>query len=201
MGHTTTLYGNSATSYADAIAAGNTIITEQFSVSSAPIADLLSFMNTGGRLIALGDSFIDTQLINPLFGTSLTIGSNPSAANWTKTAAAAGTTFADDPNAINWVSSTHSVVAGALPAGSTTFYDDPTWGTQVFRTAVGMGDFFYIGHDYCCGAFDREDTYLAVLDSAIRFSDSSVPIPLPAGLPLLLGGLGGLALFRRKRQA
>jgi hypothetical protein len=30
---------------------------------------------------------------------------------------------------------------------------------------------------------------------------SPTPVPLPAGLPLLLAGLGGLAVLRRKRAA
>ncbi|HLS18894.1 MAG TPA: VPLPA-CTERM sorting domain-containing protein, partial [Paracoccaceae bacterium] len=32
-------------------------------------------------------------------------------------------------------------------------------------------------------------------------SDSAAVIPLPAGLPLLLSGIGGLALLRRRRNA
>lgn len=38
------------------------------------------------------------------------------------------------------------------------------------------------------------------LDGAIDPVDPPAPVPLPAGLPLLLAGLGGLAVFKRKAK-
>lgn len=49
------------------------------------------------------------------------------------------------------------------------------------------------------GTPPRDRTFLTATPSgALTAFDTPAPIPLPAGLPLLLAGLGGLALFRRR---
>jgi hypothetical protein len=39
------------------------------------------------------------------------------------------------------------------------------------------------------------------VDAIVKYLEDPSPVPLPAGLPLLAGGLGLLALSRRRRQA
>jgi hypothetical protein len=39
------------------------------------------------------------------------------------------------------------------------------------------------------------------VDAIVKYLEDPSPVPLPAGLPLLAGGLGLLALTRRRRQA
>ena len=42
---------------------------------------------------------------------------------------------------------------------------------------------------------------MASLDLTLTYEDDVAAVPLPASLPLLLAGLGGIAVFRRRRSA
>lgn len=60
------------------------------------------------------------------------------------------------------------------------------------------------GEDFNWGAFglNNGEAYGAIVSANFELiSDSAAVIPLPAGLPLLLSGIGGLALLRRRRNA
>ncbi|WP_120500816.1 VPLPA-CTERM sorting domain-containing protein [Roseovarius sp. EL26] len=205
-GHTLTRYEDTTTAWGNAIAAGDTIIVEQSGDdgAGANLAALDSFVSGGGRLIVFGGSG-NQDLLDALFGGNLTdaLGYTNS---FTKTAAAAGTTFADDVATLVGLSSTHSL-GGALPTGSTVFYEGSTGGSTgnpiVTRTTKGAGDVFYLGFDFCCAGTDQQrNDWAQVLDSAITFDGGDVStIPLPATGWLLIAGLGGVASLRKRKKA
>lgn len=198
LGHTTTKFSGD---YTGAIAAGpDVLIIEQdaHSTAASVITGLTSYMTGGGRVILAGDSDAD-GFINALFGSSVAI-SFSTGTYALDAGAAAGTTFEGGPASLGSPSSSHAVSAGALPGSSEVFYSG-TGGDQVFRTAVGAGDFFYIGWDFCCsGGPGTLDGYYDVLESAITFGSAS-PVPAPAPLGLLaLGLMGVIAINRRKAR-
>ncbi|MGP6088227.1 VPLPA-CTERM sorting domain-containing protein [Antarctobacter jejuensis] len=200
LGHTSILYTDTSTGYSAALASGvDFLIIEQDAEDAAPIAALQSFMSAGGRIIQLGGS--GSGFHNALLGgaISYTYSYDPSR-TWAKQAATAGTSFADDPASIAGLSSYHSVTSG-LPAAATVFYGGPG-DEMVYSVNYGSGDFFYLGWDFCCGGTDAQaNDWYAVLDSAIEYQGSVSPVPLPAGLPLALVGLGALGFVSRRRKS
>jgi hypothetical protein len=79
--------------------------------------------------------------------------------------------------------------------------------------AIGGGDIFFDANGVRTGtvtpgtqAFDANSLFDFGSNPAQEFGirvsgDIVAPVPLPAGLPLLLAGLGGLSLLRRKRTS
>ena len=201
LGHTSTLLANSAAGWTTALASANPIVIEQGAYSAANAAAVNSYLSAGGRVILTGD-FSSDVFMNALFGwtTSIT-GMFDLGTSWAKTAATAGTSFADDAASLVGLSSTHPVLSG-VPAGLDIYYTGGGAGVAgpiVFRHAVGAGEFFYVGWDYCCGgtAAQANDWY-GVLDSALAFERTAVPEP---GMLVLLGaGLFGMGLARRRNK-
>ena len=153
-------------------------------------------MSAGGTVIILGGN---NSITNTLFGMTESYAfAGADLESFGKTAAATGTTFADDAATLRGLSSHHEVTS-SVPAGITVYYGTP--GNEiVFGKGVGAGSLFYLGWDYCCGgSLAQGNDWYGVLDSAIAF-DSTAVIPLPAGLPLMLAGLGACGILARRRR-
>ncbi|MHC4957656.1 MAG: PEP-CTERM sorting domain-containing protein [Planctomycetota bacterium] len=194
LGHTTTVFTDDAGGWAGALALDDTIVVEQ------RIADVTAWVSSGNRLIILGD-FTGTsniELLNGVLSASMTVDAlGADLEPFAQTAAAAGTTFADDAATLFGLSSHHEVLSG-LPGDATTFYEG-AGDAIVFRSAVGDGDVFYIGWEHCCGgSIDQGNDWYGVLDSAIAFSSPSVPEPGTVSMVLAALACGGFLVRRRR---
>jgi hypothetical protein len=197
LGHTSTLYADTIGGWTAALAKTDTIVVEENGADGIGAAAVTAWIAAGNRLIISGGWRSNLTLMNGVLGTAMTtaiVGGDFEP--FAKTAAAAGTTFADDAATILGLSSHHEVESG-LPGGVTTFYagaGDPI----VFRTTVGSGDLFYVGWDFCCAGTAAEgNDWYGVLDSAIAFS-----VPEPGMMSMALVGLvfGGFLVRRRRRN-
>ncbi len=159
-------------------------------------------MSGGGRVIFLGDFASESNFlrVNSILGGGLGVNGSYVASNYLKTAAATGTTFADDAADLDKLNSFHDIT-GVLPANTTVFFQEATTGDAgLFRSTVGSGDLFWFGYDFCCGgtATSRGE-WVEALDSAINFDGGGIaPVPLPAGGLLLISALAGICFVRRK---
>lgn len=204
-GHTASLFTDSASGHAAAIAAGNIIIVEERAADAAAAADYAAFISGGGRVILLGSFYATTEtLFNGIFGSSTDFigeGGSPccGSGSYEITGEAAGTTFDGGPASLGSPSSVHPVASG-LPGGAEVFYENSGGSAAVFRMTLGAGDLFYMNWDYCCGSATEERAYYDVLDSAITFEGASAAVPLPAAGWMLIAGLGGIAAVRRRRR-
>lgn len=195
LGHTSTLYADSAVGWAAALAGTDTIVVEQGGFTAASTTSITSWIGAGGRMIVLGDTYYNTEsVLSAILGTPTTTGSNSGSAS--KTTAATGTTFADDDPTIYYASSTHPMGIGNS-AIDQVFYTG-TGGDWVVRAEIGSGDLFYLAWDYCCGSEPVSDGWYGVLDSAINYESTAVPAPPMLGLLGL--GLIGIALSRKQRK-
>lgn len=199
-GYTTNLFKHQPRGWDAAISTGDTIVVEQRGVDGSNTADVQEFLNAGGRIILLGDdSDITVDFYNDIFGTSISFNAPTVSTSWSQTEAVLGTEFEDGAETLRFADSVYATT-DALAAGSEIYYEGET-GAQVFRSVFGAGDLFYIGWDFCCGATqDVYDDYYDVLESAIGNSAIVAPVPLPASLPLMVLGLGGVAVVARRKR-
>ena len=94
-------------------------------------------------------------------------------------------------------------VAGNAPVGGwqnySTGFDAATWGVSATDWLTILSNVTLFG--FPTDAFNGADTI--GIDNVTLQSSTPAPVPLPAGLPLMAGGLGllGLMGWRRKRKA
>lgn len=208
LGHTSTLYADTAGGWSSALASGaDAIVVEQVGSDAASIASVASYISAGGRVILLGGEYDfpggvfvwEESFYEGLIGGAVTTDAHAtSSRTYGQTAAAAGTTFASAAATLNGASSTHEVTSGT-PASATVFYSGVT-GDAVIHHSIGSGDLFYLAWDYCCASSTAHgDAWMTVLDAAIEF-DGSTSVPEPATLGVFGLGFLGLALTRRRKQ-
>jgi len=164
-------------------------------LSAATIAAIGTYVSGGGRLIIGGDHGFDfITLSNAVFGYSVTFGGLGAggASPISKTAAAAGTSFASAPSTVFDISATDSLIS----APGVVMYTG-LGGDVVSMDTYGSGIIGFFGWDFCCGDAAKMDDWYRVLDSSLTYSPVIIPEPSTA---LLLGmGLVAMSASRRLR--
>jgi len=195
LGHTSKLLADSSGGWATAMASSDIIVVEQDAADAATLATVGAWVSAGNRIIVLGsfESESGDDILEHFIGPVTLAAVGAALEPFATTAAATGTTFGDDAATLFGLSSHHEVTSAL--GGIETFYagaGDPI----VFRKAVGAGDLFYIGWDYCCGGTvaDANDWY-GVLDSAIGFAG----VPEPSSIALVGLAAFGFVASRRRR--
>ncbi|EPX82357.1 hypothetical protein Salmuc_04082 [Salipiger mucosus DSM 16094] len=163
-------------------------------LDSATRSDVADFVGSGGNLV-VSASYANNEaaLLNAIFGWSLTGGSGSGAMQLQS--AAAGTDFAGGPATLASLNGTYDLLLSSLPSSATAIYADSN-SARVFSAEVGAGSVTFLAYDWYDTATDAD--WGAVLNTALNVDVS--PVPLPAGLPLLLAGLGGLVALRRRQS-
>lgn len=92
-------------------------------------------------------------------------------------------------------------VEGSEVSGGNMFADTSlqtvAFGDGPISVAAGETFFFHVDFDALIGS----SIYASALVKSFDFSVDQAPaVPLPAGMPLLLAGLGGLAVLRRRKS-
>lgn len=119
-------------------------------LSPEAISVIADFVNQGGRLLVFGSSNTEVQdLLNALFGYSLVVTGTPGESN--KTAAAAGTIFADGPATLPYNDDTGHIPVDSLPEGAVNVYNYND-GSQDYSVLTilpfGAGQTFFFGWDW-----------------------------------------------------
>lgn len=212
LGHVYTKFSNSIFNWSSVLSSGfDAIVIEENGGTNATSVAIANYITNGGRVIVAGYTGVNgnsssctgsNSLYGALFGvpysTQCSYIDGNNSGIYSATAAILGTTFAGGPSGLSGPSSVHAITS-TLAANSTVFYKSNTYGAQVVRTTLGLGDYFHIGFDYCCviGASQEAD-YYSVLNRAITFNSSPASVPEPATLGLF--GLGLLALRRLRKN-
>jgi Ca2+-binding RTX toxin-like protein len=129
------------------------------------------FVADGGTLIVANEVLDnDDEFVNGVFNTKIISDASRDA---TRTGAAAGTTFANDPTTIADHVQTDGWEAGSLPAGSVTFYTNNEGGATVFGFQHGYGQVIMLGwnFDEVAPLGAKDGGWLDVLESATSLTD------------------------------
>lgn len=208
---TSSFSGASGGGWAGAVAglsAGDILLLGQASrtdiLSAADSAAIGAFTAAGGTVIQLwGDTAAVTShsLLSSLSGDSLvwTSGGSTSSPNPTKTAAAAGTSFGGIPPAMTLVTASNhgGITLGSL-GGFTSMYETAS-ASHVAVKGLGAGTLAFVSWDFCCSASAAtraswDDVLFAAATYSANVSES-------ATLGLMLVGLAGIGVARRRRQS
>jgi hypothetical protein len=140
--------------------------------SSSVQAAIVNYVTGGGRVMVIsGHGFSETAFLNAVFGYSTVVVQgcieNETVAGNLQ-AVAAGTSFGSGPAELRNLSCTTHFASGSRPAGASAMYADAATDT-VWLNQLGGGVVAWLGWDFCCGSFDRQDDWYRVLDSALNF--------------------------------
>lgn len=194
LGHTvTTFTGTSASAISSALAGQDVLlIPKQERGNLVAVLDpsartaIQSFVSNGGGLIIHGYSNRADDFLNGVFGFTTFEAYASSSSHFSKTVAAAGTEFADDPSSIPWNNGTGELLSG-LPAGSKTIYSDGS-GSAVALMPFGSGQITYLGWDWWNAApvGSQDGGWLQVLDSAVEQVSPNDPPVADANGPYIV---------------
>ena len=137
-----------------------------------------NFVRWGGTLIVHGTYSSDNTatLINYLLGSAVTENYITNNTVFSRTVAANGTVFADNPFSLAWKDGTRSLGTTSLPVGVTNYFVNGT-DSAVTVFSSGSGQIIYLGWDWFNydPAVDADVGWLQVLASAASFSSQMSP--------------------------
>ena len=107
-----------------------------------------NFVSAGGQLVVMsvGRNFCNTQFVNQVFGFNMNEGREADVYN--KTAAAAGTEWADGPDSIPNNNGTGDIDPTTLPTGAKAIYSDADGFAAVVDIPFGDGSITMLGWDW-----------------------------------------------------
>ncbi len=193
LGHTMSVFPPTDDGWAAALAGayGEGVIVvgecqEYFEISPETQGAISSYVNSGKKIVVIGDHYGSVEFINPTFGYSANVvygcKSGEDLAG-TLTVAAAGTTFQNDPGELINLSCTSGLETASLPSGAKTFYageseyygggertaarignanpsDISTYPTSlVWANAYGSGTVAWLGYDFACWGCGPDGAY------------------------------------------
>lgn len=177
LGHTvTTFTSTNAADIAEALGDVDAVLIPELerrallpALSAAALAELRDFVSNGGTFLINGDSGRDDEnLLNALFGSSLEQGINRSdGAPINKTAAAAGTAFADAPDTVRANNGTWMQSLASQPEETVVLYGDENH-VAASVTDFGDGQVVFLAFDWFNAAprGSQDGGWLEVLDIA-----------------------------------
>lgn len=169
------------------------LLGQSSNVSNANSADVAAFVNGGGTVIQLWGS--DMSLANAITGNSFVYSYGGIPASIAQTANAVGTSFAGLSAPLPGLND-HGAITVASLGSAVSMYEESGL-SHVAVQAVGSGAYAFVSWDFCCGHSPSE---LAEWDDVLYAAATyTAPVPLPAGLPLVMGGLATLAMLRRRQ--
>lgn len=154
LGHTVnTFTGLTDTDFNNAFATADLVLIPELladllaSLSAAARTSIFNNVSAGkGLIIAEGDSF-SLDLMNTVFGYSLSLGGN-SGAYSLNAANAAGTAFAGGPATLLGINTVVTHLSSSLPSSALSIYASGTNTTAVWLASVGSGSLAYLGWDW-----------------------------------------------------
>lgn len=131
-------------------------------------AVIRNYVDAGGGLIVMGSHYTPghaANFLNAVFGTTVT--EQNAFSSYNRTAAAAGTEFADEAASLPPNEGTSTLAVSSLPAGARVIYGSATQAAVVL-TASGNGSIAYLGWDWSNAAplGTQNNGWLGVLESA-----------------------------------
>ncbi|WP_120500232.1 VPLPA-CTERM sorting domain-containing protein [Roseovarius sp. EL26] len=191
--------GTGDAAWAAALAGADAVVIPELEVdgvsdnlSASTLTAIADFVTAGGNLVTTGVFGQGLTFINDVFGTSLT--GTQFVPDSSITATGLLTEFGAGPATLTSLDAVDGANLASL-GGATSVYETGAFST-VFTFGFGNGNVTFLGYDW----FDGQDgDWATVQDIAVNLGASQ--IPLPAGMPLLLAGLGAFGIARRSRKA